>query len=207
MRPAPGVHRRPDVVALKQLNRFDAGLAAFASFEHGLHGFEGVEVHAVEPAHADHDGFFDALPEGHVHLRQTPGDGHGCPRHEREVQPLCCLHHLLGFVVAERELLVVEVGDGMLFGLEDLCALLEEVEAREQNLPFVVGRIRELRALLDDGEDGVDGDSISAAAESVRDIARQAEAELLGARVAQVSCGGRGPRVRNLRPGAAVCGH
>jgi hypothetical protein len=87
---------------------------------------------------------------------------------------------------------VVEVRYGVSFRLEDLGALLEEVEARKQNLVFIVDRVRIGRALLDDGQDGVDGDAIASDAEGLGDVAAEPEAELFGTRRAEVF---RGPGI------------
>ena len=75
----------------------------------------------------------------------------------------------------------------MLFGLEDLCALLEEIVARQQDLSTVIAGVRVVAALFDDGEDGVDGDAIAAAAQGFGDIVTEAEAELLRPRGAQIA--------------------
>ena len=54
---------------------------------------------------------------------------------------------------------MIEVWNGVFFGLEDLCALLEEIVARKQDLSPVVAGVGVVVALFDDGEDGVDGDA------------------------------------------------
>ena len=77
---------------------------------------------------------------------------------------------------------MVEVWNGALFGLEDLCTLLEEIVARQQYLSSVVAGVWVLAALFNDGEHGVDGDAVAAAAQSFGDTVAEAEAELLRAR-------------------------
>ncbi len=53
----------PDGVTFDELDGFDAGFAAFAAFEHALHGFESVVVHGVGAAAADHEGVGDFAVE------------------------------------------------------------------------------------------------------------------------------------------------
>ena len=79
---------------------------------------------------------------------------------------------------------MVEVWNGVRFGLEDLCALLEEIVARQQDLLAIVACIGVVAALFDDGEDRVDGDAVASAAQRLGNVVAETEAELPGAREA-----------------------
>ena len=57
-----------DVVALKQLHRLHACLAAFAPFQHALHGFERIKIRVVHTADTHHYGLLDACTEGYIHV-------------------------------------------------------------------------------------------------------------------------------------------
>ena len=177
----------PDVVALEQLHRFDACLAALATLQHALHGFERVEIHVVHVAHTHHHGLLHACAERYIDVGQAPRDGHRRSGHQRKFESLGGLHHALRFGKAEGELLVIEVWNGVLFCLEDLGALLEEIVARKQDLSTVVAGVGVVAALFDDGEHGVDGDAVAATAQSFGNVVAEAEAELLRARRAEIA--------------------
>jgi hypothetical protein len=68
------------------------------------------------------------------------------------------------------------------FCLEDLNTLLKKVIAWKQDLSLIVGRVREVIALFDDCEDGVDCNPVSSASEGFGDVMTETEAELLSAR-------------------------
>jgi hypothetical protein len=88
-------------------------------------------------------------------------------------------YHALRLDKAEGQLLVVEVRNGMFFSLEDLSALLEEVIARQQDLSPIVAGVREIIALLDDGEYSVDGNAVAPTSQRLGNVVAEAEAELL----------------------------
>ena len=59
---------------------------------------------------------------------------------------------------------MIEVRNGVLFGLEDLGALLEKIVARQQDLSPVVAGVRVVAALFKDSKYGVDGEPGAATA-------------------------------------------
>jgi len=65
---------------------------------------------------------------------------------------------------------VVEVGNRVLLRLEDLRTLFKEVVLWEQNLPLVVRGVGEVIALLDDGENRVDGHPIATTTQCLRNV-------------------------------------
>src|SRR5206468_1804868 len=77
--------------------------------------------------------------------------------------------------------LMVEVWNGALFGLEDLCTLLKEIITRQQNLSPVVAKIKVVTALFDNGKHCVDDNAIARATQNFQNIVTKTKAKLLSA--------------------------
>src|SRR6202035_1824957 len=85
---------------------------------------------------------------------------------------------------AERQAFMIEVGNRTALFFKDLDALLEEIIARIQNLILVVARVL---ASLDYRQHRIYRELSTAAAESLRDVVADPEAEFLRASHTQIA--------------------
>ena len=162
--PEPVAVRLPETVAAERLEPAHTGLAPLPALDHALQGFEGVEVVAVDPADADADRLVYPGGQGHVDRRGAPGDREGGAGHESESHLPGGVVHLARPLPVPREVLVVEDRGGSAGGAVDGDDLPEELVARVEPLPLLVGAVG---AVLADEEDAVDGEAAAAQGQGV----------------------------------------
>ena len=91
--PLPGVAGFPHGIALDQLHAPHAGLASPPPLDHALHGLQGMKVHRVGTADADHQGLLDLAAERQLDRWQPPGDRQRRAGQKGKAQALRSLDH------------------------------------------------------------------------------------------------------------------